>query len=104
MDRLWAWVERCKQVLRNERVVGTTDDVGRIFMRCHDCKRVVPAWRLLRKTLMGQVGCTCGSPYVVPREIPNWQAAWWYFVRGILVRKWLMRRDDFDPRVPWRAA
>lgn len=97
-----ARLDRLKKVLRDEVVIGTEENVGRLFMRCRDCQRVVPAWNLLKVRPGGITGCPCGSQYVVPRTIPTWLAVWWYFVRGLLIRKWILRRDNYDPRVPWR--
>jgi hypothetical protein len=33
-------------------------------------------------------------------RIPSWQAAWWFFVRGWLVRKVILRARLWDPRMP----
>ena len=95
-------MNRVRDVLSNRVVFGTTSEVGRLFMRCHDCQRVVPAWQLLKATPGGLTGCRCGSTYVRPKAIPTWLAGWWIFVRGLLIRKWIKRDVNWDPRVPWR--
>ena len=86
-----------------ERVAGATQHVGRIFLTCKECRRVVPRWRVIRaKVGRGKIGCKCGCLYSQPRNIPEWQAAWWYLIRGRLVRGLILRRDDWEPRIPWR--
>jgi hypothetical protein len=84
--------------------LGATDDVGRNFMVCYVCKAVVPAWRLVVERVQASqgIGCPCGSPYVRQAIIPAYRAAWWYFVRGLLVRRVIQRQSAWDPRVPIR--
>ena len=98
-------LDRLKDLFADRAVVGVQEGaVGRIFVRCHDCKRVVPAWRLLKtKPSDGATGCDCGSMHVAPFVAPFLTAAWWLFVRGILIRKWMLRlSDNWDPRIPHR--
>jgi hypothetical protein len=94
--------QRLRDVFANRVVIGTTPDVGRLFVRCHDCSAVVPAWDLVKTKIGGRTGCRCGSVHVRPKELGFVTAAWWLFVRGFLIRRALWRRDDWDPRIPWR--
>lgn len=84
--------------------VGMTPGVGRNFLRCHDCRRVVPAWRLVREKLPKgeRIGCTCGSTLVRGTFLGDWHAAWWVLVVGVLWRRTILRQSDWDPRIPTR--
>jgi hypothetical protein len=86
------------------RPFGTTDDSGRIFIACADCRRVIPVWRVVghRAEVVGQCP-SCGHGDFKPRQIPNWKAAWWVLVRGWLIRRVLQgKTNDWDPRISWR--
>lgn len=83
---------------------GASDGVGRVFMACRKpgCGRVVPYWNLvIAKRERGQrAGCKCGGGDVSPMHIPEWKAAWWVLVRGLLIRSLLFRKTNWDPRMP----
>lgn len=98
--------QRVRDVLTDKVVIGTaSNEVGRIFVRCYDCRRVVPAWNLLKqKGDGGRSGCKCGSNQVKPRNIGKPLGYWWYFVRGILIRKLILRKSNYDPRIPYRQG
>jgi hypothetical protein len=83
---------------------GTTPEVRRYFLRCLSCHSVVPLWRcVISKVKPGQrAGCVCGCSDVRPSRIPGYAAAYWLLVRGILIRKWILRLSDWDPRIPYR--
>ena len=98
-------IERIRDIIRNRAIVGVQPGTaGRLFVRCYQCRRVVPSWQLLKLTPEGRTGCKCGSMYVKPTHVEFWPAAWWLFVRGYLIRKWIQRREDFDPRIPYRQV
>lgn len=94
-----------RDVFANRVVIGAADGIGRIFVRCQDCSHVVPAWRLIKphKTTE-RMGCKCGCMYVVPRTISTPLGLWWLFVRGYLVRGMILRKPDYDPRIPMRQV
>lgn len=85
-----------------------TPDVGRVFMVCTGpagCGRVVPVWRLVSaKPAPGDQGCRCGNAYVRVKQIPAWQAAWWLFVRSWLIRKVILKKTNWDARMPVRGG
>lgn len=85
--------------------IGASPQVSRVFLVCNDCQRVVPMWRcVIAKVRPGQkVGCTCGSGLVRPRRVSYATAAYWLVLRGIVVRRVLLRKraqDEWDPRIP----
>lgn len=98
--------QRVSDILHNRVVIGTrSNEVGRIFVRCKECRRVVPSWNLMRlKGDTDRVGCKCGSLEVKPRNIGKPLGMWWYFVRGLLVRKLILRKGNYDPRIPHRQG
>lgn len=73
-------------------------------MVCDSCKRVVPHWdtSMTEKEAKarGFIGCKCGNIRMRPSIIPWYQSAWWMLVRGWLLRKHLLRKRLWDPRVP----
>lgn len=79
-----------------------TPGVGRVFVRCDDCKRVVPHYRITGR--LGKLDCRCGGRVFRPATVSEWQAAWWVLVIGLLWRKTLCRKAEWDPRVPWRST
>jgi len=91
--------------LKNEIAFGTTPAVGRVFVVCEKCRRVVPLWRCVTKKRSAnqRTGCRCGCPNVQPSIIPEWKAAYWVLVRGLLWRKWILRKAEWEPRLPARA-
>lgn len=99
MRALWRHVWAA---LRGEHALGARPDVRRVFVCCKTCQRVVPIWRLIVKKIQpGQrLGCKCGKQEVETQRISEWRAAWWFLVRGLLVRYLILRRPDWDPRLP----
>lgn len=79
-----------------------TPDVARVFVCCEDCHRVVPHYTVSGRT--GRLDCRCGGTTFRARRIPEWKAAWWVLVVGLLWRKTVCRRADWDARVPMRTA
>jgi hypothetical protein len=92
------------RVLRNQDVLGATaPQVRKNFLVCHDCRRIVPIWRLVahRPTRRG-MGCRCGCQDVQIRQVSQVRAVWWLVVRGYLIRFLLLgKRDEqqYDPRI-----
>jgi hypothetical protein len=94
-----AWAERYRLG------IGATRTIGRVFIACEKCGRVVPHWRVIRlATERHRIGCRCGHLSCRYIRIPEWQAAWWVLVRGYLIRKFILRKRVFDPRIPWRSV
>lgn len=91
-------------LLSGRRVLFSAPGVGRQFMLCHSCHRVVPMWKLSgrRKSRRQRFGCKCGAQDVVSRTVNGVIAAWWVFVRGLLIRRLICQREDWDPRCPIR--
>lgn len=86
-------------------VFGATPTVGRVFIACKQCRRVVPHWRTNRlATEHKPIGCTCGSLSCAYTRLPEWKAAYWVLVRGLLIRKWILRARLWDPRIPYRET
>lgn len=94
--------QRMKDVWQNKAVFGTTDEVGRLFIRCFSCRRIVPAWRVISEKPGGVPGCWCGSKDVRPDTIPTSAAVYWLLFRGLVIRKWILRTKNWDARIPWR--
>ena len=91
--------------MANRAVVGVAPgEPGRLFLRCHECKSIVPAWQVMKLSKDGLTGCKCGCSYVRPANVPNVLAAWWVLVRGIVIRKWIQKKHDWDPRIPHRQV
>lgn len=98
MSRSSLQKERMGQV-----VAFTTPDVGRIFIACDRCHRVMPHYRVYGKKSKPTDGqCRCGGLQFRPRRLPEWQAAWWVLVVGWLWRKTLRKYPEWDPRMPIR--
>jgi len=93
-----------RAALRGEHVLGASPDVGRVFMVCYECRRVVPAWRLVMSEAKPgtPIGCRCGSAHVKTATINALASGWWFFVRGLAWRKLVRRLKEWDPRVPVR--
>lgn len=88
----------------DETAVFATTSVGRIFLGCDRCRRVMPHYkaygRYIKKKTDGM--CRCGSTVFRPTHIPEWRAAWWVLVVGWLWRKTIRKEKEWDPRMPIR--
>jgi hypothetical protein len=92
-------------VLKGRYAVGASPEVGRLFLVCKECRKVVPMWRCVatKENRLKRMGCKCGHQYVRPAHIPEWQAALWVVVVGLFWRRLIwQRKDDWDARIPWR--
>lgn len=104
LSRLQAWYDGLgRDPNTGDRVLFSDPGVGRMFARCLSCGRVMPHYFAVftageRKSL----GCKCGHTKFSPANLPVYQQIWWLFVRGFLVRKLLLRRTRWDPRLPVR--
>jgi hypothetical protein len=88
-----------------ERAVFTTDDVGRVFLGCKECRRIMPHYRAYGPATKRGVGqCKCGSTMFRPIRIAEIRAAWWVVVVGWLWRKTIRKETLWDPRMPVRQA
>lgn len=85
-----------------KRLTEYVPGVGRVFVRCDECQRVVPHYTITGKH--GRLDCRCGGRVFRPVRLPEWQAAWWVLVVGLLWRRTIRRRPDWDARVPVREA
>lgn len=89
----------------SERAVFATDDVGRIFIGCRDCQRVMPHYRAYGPLEDPKSGiCKCGSVLFRPIVIAGWKAALWVFVVGWFWRKTIRKKELWDPRMPIRTT
>jgi hypothetical protein len=79
-----------------------TPGVTRVFIICDDCKRVVPHY--IVSGPRGRTNCRCGGTTFRPRRISEVRAAWWVLVAGLLWRKTILQREDWDARLPVRDA
>lgn len=96
MQRFWTW-------WRDDHVLFTEPGVGRMFATCTSCGRVMPHYRAVySRGERSGIGCTCGSLKFSPANIPIWQQMWWLLIRGWLVRKVVLRKLRWDPRLPVR--
>ena len=92
--RRWVW---------SDVTLWSTPEVRRVFMRCDRCRKVVPLWRMCGRLPM-RVGCSCGCVKTWAANVPEWKAAYWLLVRGWLIRRVLLRREVWDPRMPLREG
>lgn len=91
--------------LSRDYVLWTTPDVRRYFLRCASCGRTVPLWRCLSvRPEKGQiVGCKCGGQDVKPSQVSTLSAAYWLLIRGYLIRKLILRKHEWEPRIAYRG-
>jgi hypothetical protein len=83
-------------------VQNLSDDVvGRMFVVCHNCKRIRPHYHIAtRASKDAQMACPkCGCGDVTPRIIPEWRAALWV-VACYLWRHKIHAKESWDPRMP----
>ena len=91
------------RVWRPESVAFATSDVGRFFLGCRRCSRVVPHYRCYGSQREPGIGtCRCGNNEFSPMRIPEWKAAIWVLAVGWFWRKTIRRLDMWDPRTPMR--
>lgn len=86
--------------------VFATADMGRIFIACQECRKVMPHYRIYgrRVTKATDGRCQCGSTTFKPIRLPEWKAALWVVGVGWLWRKTIRKEREWDPRMPIRAA
>lgn len=82
-------------------VVFTTPGIMRIFLGCTQCGRTVPHYRVYGRKVAGD--CRCGNTSYRPKRLPEWQAAIWVLLVGWVWRKTILKREEWDPRMPLRA-
>ncbi len=87
-----------------ERVAFATEDIGRVFIACDGCGRVMPHYRVYGRVVKKPTDglCACGSAMFRPRRLPEWRAMWWVLVVGYLWRNLIRRELEWDPRMPVR--
>lgn len=90
--------------LTHGKPVATNPGQVKAFAVCVQCRRVYPHWLACmtgaEAKKRGYIGCQCGCVKIQPAIIPAWQSAWWFVVRGWLVRKVVRRAPRWDPRMP----
>lgn len=74
------------------RLTDYTPGVGRVFVCCRDCQRIVPYYRLYGRGVSG--ACFCGNETFRASTVPEWKAGLW------LLWGWVSRQGD--PRMPLR--
>ena len=88
----------------NGIAVLSTPDVGRTFLRCKACGRVVMHYWVCKAVgETGRTGCPCGGIHVGPVRIAEWRAAW-YVLSRLVWRKWILHKPYWDPRMPERRV
>jgi len=87
MRRLIDWVQ--------SKGADAVPGVGRMFMVCRECHRVVPYYRVYGPSERALTSCYCGHDTYRTAVIPNWKAALWLLWGFVLTRKG-------DPRLPIR--
>lgn len=85
-----------------QRLTEYVPGVGRVFICCDECRRVIPHYTVSGRH--GRLRCDCGGTVFRAATLPEWRAAWWVLAVGLLWRKTLRRRADWDPRVPLRLV
>ncbi len=95
----WFWKYRPDGI-----AVFSTSEVGRTFLRCSACGRVVMHYWVCKAVgETGRTGCPCGGIHVRSTRIPEWRAAY-YVLSRLVWRKWLLRKPYWDPRMPERTV
>jgi hypothetical protein len=84
--------------------IGCPANQVRSFACCVTCGRVFPHWwatmTAAEAKQRGYLGCRCGSVRLQPVYIATWKSVWWFCVRGWLIRKVMLRKRVWDPRLP----
>lgn len=89
----------------DEQAAFTTPDVGRIFIACDHCARVMPHYKVYGRMSKPTDGmCRCGSRTYRPTRVPEWRAMLWVLVVGWFWRKTIQQETEWDPRMPIRTA
>lgn len=98
------WVATCWRPPTVGAAALSQPEVARDFMRCTTCGRVfMHYWACKPAGEPGRIGCPCGSREARTCLIPEWQAAY-YVLSRYVVRKLVLRRQYWDPRLPCRKA
>jgi hypothetical protein len=93
---------RLMQLWRPEAVAFATPEVGRFFLGCRRCARVVPQYRCYGSQDEPGVGrCRCGNNTFSPMTIPEWRAALWV-VWCYVWRKKIRGYEMWDARIALR--
>lgn len=78
--------------------------VAMAFARCMGCGAVYPHWHASMSAAevkkRGFVGCRCGNLKIQPSYLPAWRSFYWFVIRGWLIRKVVLRKSRWDPRLP----
>ena len=93
---------RLMTLWRPDVVAFSTPGIGKIFLGCRLCRRVVPQYRCYGNLHEPGIGlCRCGSNEFSPMPIAEWYAAWLVLSR-LVWRKWILKRAMWDPRISQR--
>lgn len=95
--RFWTW-------LTDDHQVFCQPNQAKAFARCVSCGRLYPQWWANMthqevKDRKGRVGCFCGGLRIQPTRIRAYQSIWWMFVRGLLIRRIILGKRNWDPRI-----
>ena len=94
---------RLMRLWRPQTVAFTTPTVGRFFLGCRRCGRVVPQYRCYgSQDEPGAGRCRCGHYEFSPIRIAEWRAAAWVLT-CLVWRKWVRKCDMWDPRIAMRV-
>lgn len=87
-----------------EVVAFSSPGVGRIFIACDRCRRVMPHYRVYGEVVKTPADglCKCGGAQFTPIQIAGWKAVAWVLLVGLVWRKWIRNEREWDPRMPIR--
>lgn len=98
------WLATCWRPPQTGAALFASADVTRDFLRCDGCGRVfMHYWACKPAAEPGRIGCVCGGKQARTTLLPEWQAAY-YVLSRYVVRKLLLRRTYWDPRLPGRTV
>lgn len=102
---MYAWIKRwlLDGWVTQGPQVATLPGHVKCFTVCTQCRRVFPHWLASMKAAeakkRGFLGCKCGGLRIQPQMLPTYQSIWWFVIRGWLIRKVLLKKDRWDPRM-----
>lgn len=84
--------------------IGCPTGQVRAFAICLACHKVFPHWIAsmtgAEAKARGFIGCPCGGMKLQPIILPAWKSVWWFVIRGWLIRRVILRKQRWDPRMP----
>ena len=107
--KTWPWVAFLKRWVTDGWLtqgpqIGCPPGQVRAFAICLVCQRVFPHWHAsmtaAEAKARGFIGCKCGGMKIQPIRLPAWKSLYWFILRGWLIRKVLLKKERWDPRMP----